>query len=147
MYSTSKHSSKQRYLSPSYKKGGVKSKNKEDEFKLNLILNGNEDKEVEEKKKTSKRLSLQSNVNPLPQATKSHKKHNSVIDKEVTTVTEKTKQISLNQKYIKNIASVSQAGKGEDGFTKVNQDSLFVVPNEFKLPNFNIFCVISILFI
>ena len=131
MYSTSKQNSKQRYLSPSYKKGGVKQKTKEDEFKLNLILNGNEEKEVEKEKKktsTSKRLSLPSNANPLPQPSpKGHKKHNSVIDKEVTTVTEKTKQICLNQKIIKNIASVSQAGKGEDGFTKVNQDSFFVV--------------------
>ena len=147
MYSTSKQNSKQRYLSPSYKKGGVKQKTKEDEFKLNLILNGNEEKEVEKEKKktsTSKRLSLPTNANPLPQPSpKGHKKHNSVIDKEVTTVTEKTKQICLNQKIIKNIASVSQAGKGEDGFTKVNQDSFFVVPNEFKLPNFNIFSVLD----
>ncbi len=147
MYSTSKQNSKQRYLSPSYKKGGVKQKTKEDEFKLNLILNGNEEKEVEKEKKktsTSKRLSLPSNANPLPQPSpKVHKKHNSVIDKEVTTVTEKTKQICLNQKIIKNIASVSQAGKGEDGFTKVNQDSFFVVQNEFKLPNFNIFSVLD----
>ena len=46
MYSTSKQNSKQRYLSPSYKKGGVKQKTKEDEFKSNLILNGNEEKKL-----------------------------------------------------------------------------------------------------
>ena len=38
---------------------------------------------------------------------------------------------------------MSQAGKGEDGFTKVIQDSFFVVQNEFKMANFNIFCVLD----
>lgn len=39
---------KQRYLSPSFKKGAIKKeKDKEEEFKLNLILNGAEDDDSE----------------------------------------------------------------------------------------------------
>jgi len=36
------------------------------------------------------------------------------------------------------MASYSQAGKGEDDFTKVNQNSFIVIQNEYKLSDFNI---------
>ena len=45
--------------------------------------------------------------------------------------------------HVKKIASLSQAGKGEDGFTKVNQDSFLVIQNEYKLNDFNIFAVLD----
>ena len=45
---SNKPKSKQRYLSPSFKKGAIKKeKDKEEEFKLNLILNGAEDDDSE----------------------------------------------------------------------------------------------------
>ena len=148
MISTNKQKSKQRYLSPSYKKGAVKPKNKDDEFKLNLILNGKEEdikNSPKKAQKTSKRLSIQNDVRPIPGSSPKmpSKKHKSVVEKEIKEVTEKAKNISLEQKYIKKIGSISQAGKGEDGFTKVNQDSFFVIPNEFKFTNFNIFSVLD----
>ena len=45
--------------------------------------------------------------------------------------------------HTKNIGSHSQAGKGEDGFTKINQDSFLVIQNEYNLPDFNIFSVLD----
>ena len=45
--------------------------------------------------------------------------------------------------HVKQIASHSQAGKGEDGFIKVNQDSFLVIENEYNLPDFNIFSVLD----
>ena len=44
---------------------------------------------------------------------------------------------------VKNVGSQSQAGKGEDGFTKVNQDSFLVLQNEYGLKDFNIFSVMD----
>ena len=44
---------------------------------------------------------------------------------------------------VKNVGSQSQAGKGEDGFTKVNQDSFLVLQNEYNLKDFNIFSVMD----
>lgn len=151
----SKPKSKQRYLSPSFKKGAIKQKDRENDFKINLILNGNEDDDEEELKKspkkdqkTSKRLSLQTdgkNVNgiSLKKDIMPSKKRKSAVENDIISLTEKTKNISVSQKYVKKIAFISQAGKGEDGFTKVNQDSFFVVSNEFKFPNFNISSVLD----
>ena len=44
---------------------------------------------------------------------------------------------------MKNVGSYSQAGKSEDGFTKVNQDSFLVLQSEYNLKDFNIFCVMD----
>ena len=44
---------------------------------------------------------------------------------------------------MKSISSQSQAGKGEDGFTKVNQDSFLVLQNEYNLKDFNVFSVMD----
>ena len=58
-------------------------------------------------------------------------------------VPEDLKVNALATGRVKNIASQSQAGKNEDGFTKVNQDSFFVLQNEYNLKDFNIFCVMD----
>ena len=42
---------------------------------------------------------------------------------------------------VKNVGFFAQAEKGEDGFTKVNQDSFLVLQNEYDLKNFNIFSI------
>ena len=39
---------------------------------------------------------------------------------------------ALKDGHVKNVGSYSQAGKNEDGFTKVNQDSFFVLQNEYN---------------
>lgn len=50
---------------------------------------------------------------------------------------------ALPEGRVKNVGSQSQAGKGEDGFTKVNQDSFLVLQNEYGLKDFNIFSVMD----
>jgi len=50
---------------------------------------------------------------------------------------------ALPEGRVKKVGSFSQAGKGEDGFTKVNQDSFFVLKNQYNLKDFNIFCVLD----
>ena len=84
---SNKPKSKQRYLSPSFKKGAIKKeKDKEEEFKLNLILNGAEDDDSESPKKAGKRLSLQTDQRqnmPSPQPKMPSKKHKSVVDKAI----------------------------------------------------------------
>ena len=50
---------------------------------------------------------------------------------------------ALQEGSVKNVSSQSQAGKDEDGFTKVNQDSFLVLQNEYGLKDFNIFLVID----
>ena len=44
---------------------------------------------------------------------------------------------------MKKVGSFSQAGKGEDGFTKVNQDSFLVLQNQYNFKDFNIFSVMD----
>ena len=102
---SNKPKSKQRYLSPSFKKGAIKKeKDKEEEFKLNLILNGAEDDDSEFPKKAGKRLSLQTDQRqnmPSPQPKMPSKKHKSVVDKAIIEITSKTNNISLGNKLIK----------------------------------------------
>ena len=142
MKSTNQNNKKEkkvRYLSPSFKKGAVKDKKEEKvekkdedgDFKINL-LNVEEEDEIESK-------------SPSPSKhKKGHKKKdgkssvaNLVPIKDDTTVN------ALPEGRVKKVASFSQAGKGEDGFTKVNQDSFFVLQNEYKLKDFNVFSVLD----
>ncbi len=100
---SNKPKSKQRYLSPSFKKGAIKKeKDKEEEFKLNLILNGADDSESPKSpKKAGKRLSLQTDQRQnitSPQPKMPSKKHKSVVDKAIIDITSKTNNISLGNK-------------------------------------------------
>ena len=99
---SNKPKSKQRYL------GAIKKeKDKEEEFKMNLILNGAEDDDSESPKspkKAGKRLSLQTDQRqnmPSPQPKMPSKKHKSVVDKAIIEITSKTNNISLGNKLIK----------------------------------------------
>ena len=128
-----KQGKNQRFLSPSFKKGAIKETKKNEEFHINLMGGGSESDEKESPKphNKSKRLSL--NDNNYPQKKRegeSSKKHNE-------------QEINLQKGTIKNLFYQSQAGKGEDGFTKINQDSYLVIPNEYKLNDFNIFAVMD----
>ena len=140
--------SKGRLLSPSYKKGVVKEKKEiQDEFKLNLVPSIEDDEKLESlENKTSNELSEKDN-----------EEDNINKDKNVDSIENKEDISPKNSKpkkemdnievfpdgHVKNMASYSQAGKGEDGFTKVNQDSFIVIQNEYKLPDFNIFAVLD----
>ena len=75
--------------------------------------------------------------------TKKHKQTSVAVDSaQMNDLEYQTSQLKLETTEkiinIKNLFAFSQAGKGEDGFTKVNQDSLLSVQRELKLQNFHI---------
>ena len=121
--------SKGRLLSPSFKKGVVKEKDEiQDNFKLNLITI-DEDENLRPQKKPSNEIKVNEN----------NKRQNpGSID-----LVPKVGVEVFQDGHVKQIASHSQAGKGEDGFIKVNQDSFLVIENEYNLPDFNIFSVLD----
>ena len=140
-----KISSNQRFLSPSFKKGAVK-ENKDEEFKINLIMDGmNQDDETMspkiKKSKKTKRPSLHEG-NVLQQPGKKRASNEMEIET-IDKITEQAKKLNIAESHIKNLAYMSQAGKGEDGFTKVNQDSYLVIQDLYKLGDFNIFGVLD----
>ena len=131
---------KKRYLSPSFRKGVVKEKKEEEdegEFKINLIKA--DDDEEEDEKENSKSPSKQKRKSKAKEDKdkKEHHRGSTQI------VPEELKVNALATGRVKNVASQSQAGKGEDGFTKVNQDSFLVLQNEYNLKDFNIFAVMD----
>ena len=124
---------KGRYLSPSFRKGVVKEKkeDKEDdgEFKINLIC-----ADDDESKSPS----------PYKQKKGQKKKEDQKESKtNIIPIKENMKVKTISEGRIKKVGSYSQAGKGEDGFTKVNQDSFLVLQNEYNLKDFNIFSVLD----
>jgi serine/threonine protein phosphatase PrpC len=132
---------KVRYLSPSFKKGVVKEKKEEPEeesdFKINLIKADDDDDEEEGAKSPSKgkRKSVKGKDD---KEKKEHHHHGST-----QIVPEDMKVNAQPNGRVKSVSSQSQAGKGEDGFTKVNQDSFLVLQNEYNLKDFNVFCVMD----
>ena len=145
-----KKDTKQRFLSPSFKKGGIKENKQQQEggdlFKLDIMCAEEEEEESSPPpKKAQKRLSiqedlknfnLQNQINPP-----NYEKRSSAPTAKKTA--EELKTYAKKGGRPKKIASLSQAGKGEDGFTKVNQDSLLVIKKEYKLDDFNIFSVMD----
>ena len=109
---------KGRLLSPSFKKGVVKEKSElQDELKINLVSLDEIDQAFQEssvksiKKKDSDKIEM-------------FQKKNS------GSMNSKTLINVFPEGHLKNVGSYSQAGKGEDGFVKVNQDSFLVIQNE-----------------
>ena len=116
--------SKRRLLSPSFKKGVVNEKKEiQDEFQLNLVTIDDDDKPTS-KKKSSKEINKISHLSSNDMG-----QH---FEVEV-----------FQNGHINHVASHSQAGKGEGGFVKVNQDSFLVIQNEYNLVDFNIFAVLD----
>ena len=130
-------SSKGRYLSPSFRKGVVKDKKDDEEeesdFKINLIKADDE----EEDEKDSKSPSKNKKKSGKDKDKKEHRRSS------VQIIPEDMKVNPFPSGRVKNVASLSQAGKGEDGFTKVNQDSFLVLQNEYNLKDFNVFSVMD----
>lgn len=127
--STNKSKSK-RYLSPSFKKGAIKPKEKE-EFKINLILNGFQDDDGDSS--PSKHKSQQTE-NKSP--SKGNRKSQIICQTP-------NPLINHENNHIKKYSYFSKPGKGEDGFTKVNQDSYIALPNSFSKDDFNIMGVLD----
>ena len=121
---------KGRFLSPSFRKGAVKDKKEKenedgDEFKINLMNAEEENEEPEEPKVTQKKSKG-----------KEHHSHSSKSNPDM-------KVNALPEGRVKKVGAYSQAGKGEDGFTKVNQDSFLVLQNQYNFKDFNIFSVLD----
>ncbi len=134
-------SGKGRFLSPSFRKGMVKEKKEEEEegdFKINLIKADDDEEEDEKETKSPSKNKKKSIKGKEDKEKKEHHHHGST-----QVVPEDMKVNSLPNGHMKNVASQSQAGKGEDGFTKVNQDSFLVLQNEYNLKDFNIFAVMD----
>ena len=132
-------SSKGRYLSPSFRKGVVKDKKEEEDdgdFKINLIKADDEEEDEKDSKSPSKNKK-KSGKGKDDKEKKEHRRSS------VQIVPDDMKVNALPNGRVKNVASLSQAGKGEDGFTKVNQDSFLVLQNEYNLKDFNIFSVMD----
>ena len=127
---------KGRYLSPSFRKGVVKEKKEEDNdddgFKINLIKADDDEDEKDVSKSPSKYKKKSSKA-----------KDSKEKEKGGSQPSEKIKVNALSTGRVLNVAYQSQAGKGEDGFTKVNQDSFLVLQNEYNLKDFNVFCVMD----
>ena len=126
---------KGRYLSPSFRKGVVKEKKEDDDdggFKINLISAEPED---DEPKSPSPQKHEKKRKEDQKDDKKEHHHHSSIPDS--------MKVNASPEGRVKNVGSQSQAGKGEDGFTKVNQDSFLVLQNEYNLKDFNIFSVMD----
>jgi serine/threonine protein phosphatase PrpC len=131
-----------RCLSPSFRKGNVIKDNLDEDsddydFKINLI-------EAEDDEEESK--------SPSPQKRKPDKKKSkesstinisSIKNNTEQTIKEKKTVNALKEGRVKNVGSYSKAGKSEDGFTKINQDSFLVLQSEYNLKDFNIFCVMD----
>ena len=131
-----------RCLSPSFRKGNVIKDNldgdsDDGDFKINLI-------EAEDEEEESK--------SPSPQKRKPDKKKSkesstinisSIKNNTEQTIKEKKTVNALKEGRVKNVGSYSQAGKSEDSFTKINQDSFLVLQSEYNLKDFNIFCVMD----
>ncbi len=145
---------KERFLSPSFRKGAVKEKKEENEdegeFKINLISAENEDDDDEEDKSPSPNKHKRSkkkeekekpNIETFKDETKEKEKHHHRGS--THTIPDECKVNALPEGRIKKVASLSQAGKGEDGFTKVNQDSFLVLQNQYNFKDFNIFSVMD----
>ena len=132
---------KQRFLSPSFRKGVVKEKKEEEEegeFKINLINAEIDDEEEKEESKSPPKNKKGTKKKDEKDDKKEHKHRGSTH-----TIPEDMKVNAITEGRVKNVGSLSQAGKGEDGFTKVNQDSFLVLQNEYGLKDFNIFSVMD----
>ena len=142
---------KDRYLSPSFRKGGVKEKKEEDDggFKINLIAAENDDDDEDtkspspnkHKKNKKKEEKEKPNITTIKDDTK--EKEKSKHRSSTHTIPDECKINAIPEGRIKKVASLSQAGKGEDGFTKVNQDSFLVLQNQYNFKDFNIFSVMD----
>ena len=142
---------KDRFLSPSFRKGVVKDKKEEEddgEFKINLIAAENDDDGEESKspspnkhrKKNKKEDKENINLVPVKEDKKDpHNRRSSVSH----SIPDDCRVNAIPGGRVKKVGSFSQAGKGEDGFTKVNQDSFLVLQNQYNFKDFNIFSVMD----
>ena len=133
---------KNRCLSPSFRKGNIVNEKIDDDsddgdFKINLIEAEDDEDESKSpsppKRRPDKKKSKESSTINI----------SSIKNNTEQTIKEKKTVNALKEGRVKNVGSYSQAGKSEDGFTKINQDSFLVLQSEYNLKDFNIFCVMD----
>ena len=136
-------STKGRYLSPSFRKGVVKEKDKKEEkteddgdFKINLMKVEDDEEDEKEDSKSPSKNKKKSLKGKEDKEKKEHRRGS-------TQIPEDLKVNALPTGRVKSVSSQSQAGKGEDGFSKVNQDAFLVLQNEYNLKDFNVFSVLD----
>ena len=145
---------KDRFLSPSFRKGVVKDKKEEEddgEFKINLIAAENDDDGEESKspspnkhrKKNKKEDKENINLVPVKEDPKDKKDQHNRRSSVSHSIPDDCRVNAIPGGRVKKVGSFSQAGKGEDGFTKVNQDSFLVLQNQYNFKDFNIFSVMD----
>ena len=145
---------KDRFLSPSFRKGVVKDKKEEEddgEFKINLIAAENDDDGEESKspspnkhrKKNKKEDKENINLVPVKEDPKDKKDPHNRRSSVSHSIPDDCRVNAIPGGRVKKVGSFSQAGKGEDGFTKVNQDSFLVLQNQYNFKDFNIFSVLD----
>jgi serine/threonine protein phosphatase PrpC len=145
---------KDRFLSPSFRKGVVKDKKEEEddgEFKINLIAAENDDDGEESKspspnkhrKKNKKEDKENINLVPVKEDPKDKKDPHNRRSSVSHSIPDDCRVNAIPGGRVKKVGSFSQAGKGEDGFTKVNQDSFLVLQNQYNFKDFNIFSVMD----
>ena len=147
---------KGRFLSPSFRKGAVKEKKEEEDdgdFKIDLIAAENDEDDEEPKspspnkhKKNKKKEDKEKpNIAPIKEEGKEKTKEKEHHHHRGSThpIPDDCKVNAIPEGRIKKVASYSQAGKGEDGFTKVNQDSFLVLQNQYNYKDFNILSVLD----
>ena len=133
---------KGRFLSPSFRKGVVKEKKEDDDdggFKINLISAEAEDDEPKSPSPPKHKKGKHKEGKEDQKDEKKEHHHRGSTH----SIPDNMKVNALPEGRVKNVGSQSQAGKGEDGFTKVNQDSFLVLQNEYNLKDFNIFSVMD----
>ena len=146
--------SKDRFLSPSFRKGVVKEKKEEEDdgdFKINLIAAENDDDGDESKspspnkhrKKNKKEDKENINLVPVKEDPKDKKDPHNRRSSVSHSIPDDCRVNAIPGGRVKKVGSFSQAGKGEDGFTKVNQDSFLVLQNQYNFKDFNIFSVMD----
>ena len=116
---------KSRLLSPSFRNGGIKESQNID---FQLL--------IDEEYKMENLNNIK--TNEISQNKNDELKNNDIKENSENVIVE-----VLPNGHIKSISSLSQAGKTEDGQTKINQDSFLVIENEYSLPDLNIFCVLD----
>ena len=136
----------QRFLSPSFKKGVIKDTN------FNIHLSGDEE-EKEDEKEDEKKEDIKKDDNKIHTTAIKKRSNRLSINEQNYSLSEiKNKENTYLNKLnpeeiikitIKNLSYESVAGKGEDGFTKVNQDSYLILPNLYNINDFNIFSVMD----
>lgn len=143
-----KEKKNKRFLSPSFRKGAGKEKVKDENEEGDLInLNVcEEDDDEDQSPSPSKNRGKRSSKVPespdkktnIATVKSGHHHHHDEDEKSIRIDTH-----PIKGGHIKKVGTLTQAGKKEDGETKVNQDSYLVIEKPNKISDFNVYSVLD----